>query len=148
MSPTELGATNRNNPWIFNDPLGQVRAYYYYLGLNCFSVASLNLSRMGGLGDQGLALEYLSQATSTRKQGLKKYMAKHLCASERSYKIDPPCLRVLEYFLPGTSTSTCIWSWSACTSTALTVAYAQCGRNPNVILGVKFAGGGYVRLIS
>jgi len=38
---------------------------------------------------------YLSQATSTRKQGLKKYMAKHLCASERSYKIDPPRLRVL-----------------------------------------------------
>jgi len=59
MAPTELGGTNRNNPRIFNDPPRQADAYYYYFGLNCFSVASLLLSRMGGLGDQVLVLEYM-----------------------------------------------------------------------------------------
>ena len=45
-------------------------------------------------------IRYLSQAISTRKQGLKKYMTKHLCASERPYKWSPP---IFGYLWPGTS---------------------------------------------
>ena len=38
---------------------------------------------------------YSSPSRSTRKQELKKYMAKCLCVSERPYKIYHPCFRVL-----------------------------------------------------
>jgi len=48
--------------------------------------------RLEGIFDLAGALgkHFLSQTISTREQGLKKYMAKYLCASERPYKIYPP----------------------------------------------------------
>jgi len=45
---------------------------------------------------------YLSQAISTRKQGLKKYMAKHPCVSVPPYKWSP---FIFGYLWPRTSTT-------------------------------------------
>jgi len=48
-----------------------------------------------------LGVVYLSQAISTRKQGLKKYMTKHPCVSVPPYKWSP---FIFGYLWPGTST--------------------------------------------